>query len=93
MEAARTAEREVAAVIDRLMAGAPDAQAKTEVAIMGAASAVGTAAGAFYALHEAKFAAVDEREFAQALWDILAPMVSRSISAVRLSRAAVEGNA
>lgn len=93
MEAASTAEREVAAVIDRLMAIAPDAQAKTEIALMGAASAVGTAAGAFYALHEGKFASLTEPEFAEALWDILAPMVFRSISALRLSKATVEGNA
>lgn len=77
---------DVGSVIDFHMKRVSGAQAMSEVALMGAASAMGTAAGAFYALHEARLGEASEDHVAEALWSILKPMVSRSFAKLRATK-------
>lgn len=76
---ARKCEADVADAIKRNMAFVEGGTEVAQVVYMAAAGAIGAAAGAFLAVHEAKGGTASNEECADAVMQLLYPMVLRAI--------------
>lgn len=84
MDIGRKCDEDVSGAINRNMALVSGEVQMSQVAFMGAASALGTAGGAFLAVHYSKGGAVvTDEEIAAALWSLLSPMVVRFVARLR----------
>jgi len=91
MDIARKCDEDVAGAIARNMALVSGASQMSQVAFMGAASALGAAGGAFLAVHNGLGGAdTSDDEIAQALWSLLSPMVVRSVGRLRARQGMVQ---
>lgn len=86
---ARKCDEDVSGAIHRNMQLVEGGAAKAQIAFMGAGSALGSAGGAFLALHAAQYGeGVPDEEAAEALWLLLRPMVVRAIARHRKEKGA-----
>ena len=84
---ARKCDADVAAAISRNMALVRGGANMAQVALMGAASALGSAAGAFLAVHDDKGGnPVSDEECADGFLLLMQPMLVRAIARLRASQ-------